>query len=97
MQEQERIIQEQEQSRLAQLAQEEERQRLIQANTPFKSRRLKNQIKGNISKAKEDILSKSKSKLFTITDREGKKQKKQVISRPLSKLEEVSNSSNESS
>jgi hypothetical protein len=94
-QEQARIMQEQEQTRLSQIAQEE-RQRLIQANTPFKSRRLQREIKERISKAKEDIISKSKSKQFTIIDRTGKKQKKQVVSRPLSQLQEVSNSNSNS-
>jgi hypothetical protein len=107
-QEQARIVQEQEQIRLSQIAQEqeqirlsqiaqEERRRLIQANTPFKSRRLQRDIKERISKSKEDIISKSKSKQFTIIDRTGKKQKKQVVSRPLSQLQEVSNSNSNSS
>ena len=43
-----------------------------------------------------EIISKSKSKLFTITDREGKKQKNRVVSRPLSQLQELSNSNSNS-
>ena len=82
---------------LARIVQEEEeRQRLIQANMPFKSKRLQKDIKESISKTKQEIISKSKSKLFTITDREGKKQKKRVVSRPLSQLQELSNSNSNS-
>ena len=91
-----RIVQEEEQARLLQIAQEEERQRLIQANMPFKSKRLQKDIKESISKTKQEIISKSKIKLFTITDREGKKQKNRVVSRPLSQLQELSNSNSNS-
>ena len=92
------LSQEQELARLAQIAQEEERQRLILANMPFKSRRLKNQIKESISKTKQEIISKSnKNKQFTITDMEGKKQTKRIVSRPLSQLQELSNSNSNSS
>ena len=92
------LYQEQELARLAQIAQEEERQRLILANMPFKSRRLKNQIKESISKTKQEIISKSnKNKQFTITDMEGKKQTKRIVSRPLSQLQELSNSNSNSS
>ena len=95
-QEQARIMQEQ--ARLAQIAQEE-RQRLIQANMPFKSRRLQRDIRKNISNTKEDIISKfKKSKTFTITDNSGKIKKKLLVPTKLLKLEEVSNSnSNETS
>ena len=82
---------------LARIVQEEEeRQRLIQAKMPFKSKRLQKDIKESISKTKQEIISKSKSKLFTITDREGKKQKNRVVSRPLSQLQELSNSNSNS-
>jgi hypothetical protein len=99
VQEQARLIQEQEQARLLQIAQEEERQRLIQTNMPFKSRKLQRDIRKNISNTKEDIISKSKkSKTFTITDNSGKIKKKLLVPTELLKLEEVSNSnsSNES-
>lgn len=89
-----RIVQEQEQARLLQIAQEEEeRQQLTQSNMLWYAPIVKTN-KENISKSKEDIISKSKkNKTISTSNRKGKKQ---VISRPLSKLEEVSNSSNES-
>jgi hypothetical protein len=97
-QKQAKIMQEQEEARLAQIAEEEERQRLIQANMPFKSRKLRRDIKKNISNTKEDIISKfKKSKTIMTTDKSGKIKKKLQVPTQLFKLEEVSNSnSNES-
>jgi hypothetical protein len=92
VQEQARIIQEEEQARLAQIAQEE-RQRLIQANMPFKSKRLQRNIRQNISNTKEDIISKfKKSKTILTTDKSGKIKKKIQVPTQLSQLKEVSNS-----
>jgi hypothetical protein len=98
VQEQARIIQEQEEARLAQIAQEE-RQRLIQANMPFKSKRLQRNIRQNISNTKEEIISKfKKSKTILTTDKSGKIKKKIQVPTQLSQLKEVSNSnSNETS
>jgi hypothetical protein len=65
---------------------------------PFKSRKLRRDIKKNISNTKEDIISKfKKSKTIMTTDKSGKIKKKLQVPTQLFKLEEVSNSnSNES-